>query len=120
MKPTIREVKTRRDLRRFVHYPNALYRDNPYYVPTLERGDLIALDPKKNHAFDFCEGRYWLATDADGRIVGRIAGIINRQYNQKTGVSYARFGFLDFIDDDDVVDVADLVILTNIIMANQK
>ena len=104
MKPTIREVKTRRDLRRFVHYPNALYRDNPYYVPTLERGDLIALDPKKNHAFDFCEGRYWLATDADGRIVGRIAGIINRQYNQKTGVSYARFGFLDFIDDDDVVD----------------
>ena len=104
MKPTIREVKTRRDLRRFVHYPNALYKDNPYYVPTLERGDLIALDPKKNHAFDFCEGRYWLALDDTGRIVGRIAGIINRQYNQKTGVNYARFGFMDFIDDDGVVD----------------
>jgi len=104
MKPTIREVKSRRDLRRFVHFPNALYRDNPYYVPTLERGDLNALDPKKNHAFDFCEGRYWLALDPSGQIVGRIAGIINRQYNKKTGVDYARFGFMDFIDDDEVVD----------------
>lgn len=104
MKPVIREVKTRRDLRRFVHFPNGMYKDNPYYVPTLERGDLIQLDPRTNHAFAFCESCYWLALDASGRIVGRIAGIINRQYNQKTGVNYARFGFMDFIDDDDVVD----------------
>lgn len=104
MKPVIKEVTTRRDLRRFVHFPNDMYKDNPYYVPTLERGDLIVLDPKKNHAFDFCEGRYWLALDERGQIVGRIAGIINWQYNRKTGVDYARFGFMDFIDDDGVVD----------------
>ena len=36
--------------------------------------------------------------------MGRIAGIINRQYNIKTGTDFARFGFMDFIDDDDVVD----------------
>lgn len=104
MKVTVKEVTGSRELKKFVHYPNAMYKDNPYYVPTLEKGDLDALDPKKNHAFEFCESKYWLAYDPDGRIVGRIAGIINRQYNAKTGTDYARFGFMDFIDDNDVVD----------------
>ena len=104
MKVTIQEVVTKKDLRQFVHYPNALYKDNPYYVPTLESGDRDVLDPKKNHAFEFCEGKYWLARNEKGAIVGRIAGIINHQYNQKMGIDYARFGFMDFIDDDTVVD----------------
>ena len=104
MNVTIQEVVSRKDLRRFVHFPNEFYKDNPYYVPTLESGDRDVLNPKKNHAFEFCEGKYWLALDDDGKIVGRIAGIINRQYNEKTGVDYARFGFMDFVDDDRVVD----------------
>ena len=104
MNVTIQEVVSRKDLRRFVHFPNEFYKDNPYYVPTLESGDRDLLNPKKNHAFEFCEGKYWLALDDDGKIVGRIAGIINRQYNKKTGVDYARFGFMDFVDDDTVVD----------------
>ena len=104
MNVTVKEVSTKKELRQFVHFPNAFYKDNPYYVPTLESGDLSQLNPKKNHAFMFCEGKYWLALADDGRIVGRIAGIINHQYNRKTGVNYARFGFMDFIDDDSVVD----------------
>ena len=104
MKVTIKEVVTKRDLKSFVHFPNDFYKASPYYVPTLERGDLEVLDPAKNHAFEFCEGKYWLALDGNGRIVGRIAGIINRQYNRKTGIDYARFGFMDFVDDNDVVD----------------
>ena len=104
MNVTIQEVVSRKDLRRFVHFPNEFYKDNPYYVPTLESGDRDVLNPEKNHAFEFCEGKYWLALDDDGKIVGRIAGIINRQYNEKTGVDYARFGFMDFVDDDRVVD----------------
>ena len=99
MKVTIKEVVTKKDRKQFVHFPNAFYKDNKYYVPTLESADLDALDPQKNHAF-----KYWLALDAEGKIVGRIAGIINRQYNQKVGVDFARFGFMDFVDDDDVVD----------------
>lgn len=104
MNVTIKEVTSRKELRQFVHYPNELYKDCRWYVPTLEKGDLDTLNPKKNHAFEFCEGRYWLAFDEKGDIVGRIAGIINHQYNQKTATDYARFGYLDFIDDDTVVD----------------
>ena len=104
MKVTIKEVVTRKELKRFVHFPNAFYQDNPYYVPTLESGDLDTLDPKKNHAFEFCEGRYWMAYDESGKAVGRIAGIINHKYNEKIGGRQARFGFMDFVDDDAVVD----------------
>lgn len=104
MKITIKEVISKKDLKRFVHYPNALYKGNKYYVPTLESGDMDVLDPKKNHAFEFCEGTYWLALDESGKIVGRIAGIINHEYNKKVNQKLARFGFMDFIDDNDVVD----------------
>ena len=104
MSVTIKEVVSKKDLKRFVHFPNEFYKDNKYYVPTLESGDLDTLDPKKNHAFEFCESKYWLALDEKGKPVGRIAGIINRKYNEKIGKPQARFGFMDFVDDNAVVD----------------
>jgi GNAT superfamily N-acetyltransferase len=103
MKVTVKEVVSRRELKAFVHFPNKMYKKEQYYVPTLEKADLDALDQKKNHAFEVCEAKYWMAFDESGKAVGRIAGIINRQYNEKTGLKQARFGFLDFIDDKDVV-----------------
>lgn len=103
MNVTIKEVKTANDLKSFVHFPNELYKDCPYYVPQIESMDRNMLDPKKNHAFDVCEGKYWLAYDESGKIVGRIAGIINRAYNEKVGEKICRFGWLDFIEDKDVL-----------------
>ena len=102
MKVTIQEVKTKKDLKAFVHFPNELYKDNPYYVPQIESMDRDTLTPTKNHAFEVCEGRYWLAYDEAGKIVGRVAGIINRRYNEKVGEKICRFGWIDFIDDRDV------------------
>ena len=102
MKVTIQEVKTKKDLKAFVHFPNELYKDNPYYVPQIESMDRDTLTPTKNHAFEVCEGRYWLAYDDAGKIVGRVAGIINRRYNEKVGEKICRFGWIDFIDDRDV------------------
>jgi len=104
MYPTVKEVITKRELKQFVHFPNKLYKGHKYYVPTLESADLDLLDSKKNHAFEYCEAKYWLAYDASGKIVGRIAGIINHKYNESVGVKYARFGFLDFIEDQDVAN----------------
>lgn len=103
MNVTIKEVKTANDLKSFVHFPNELYKDCPYYVPQIESMDRNMLDPKRNHAFDVCEGKYWLAYDESGKIVGRIAGIINRAYNEKVGEKICRFGWLDFIEDKDVL-----------------
>ena len=99
----IKEVTNKKELKAFVHFPNVLYRGNPYYVPQIESMDRDTLTPGKNHAFEVCEGKCWLAYDQKGEIVGRVAGIINHKYNEKTGERICRFGWIDFIDDPNVV-----------------
>lgn len=102
MNVTTTEVTTRQQLKAFVHFPNRLYKSNPYYVPQIESMDRDNLNPEKNHAFEVCEAKYWLAYDEKNTIVGRVAAIINRRYNEKVGEKTCRFGFIDFIDNQDV------------------
>ncbi|MBB4035803.1 GNAT superfamily N-acetyltransferase [Dysgonomonas hofstadii] len=88
----------------FVKFPiNDLYKDSPYYVPSLVLDELDTLDLKKNPAFDFCEMQLFLAY-RDNKIVGRIAAIINNNANKTWDKKEARFSFVDFIDDNEVVD----------------
>ena len=98
----IKEVTTKRDLKAFVHFPNALYKGNSFYVPQIESMDRDTLMPTKNHAFEVCEGKYWLAYNEKNEVVGRVAGIVNKRYNEKTGEKVCRFGWIDFIDDREV------------------
>lgn len=92
----IHEVKTPADLRAFVKFPFQLYGGNRYWVPPLISDEIATLD--KNPAFEHCLKKYWLAK-WNGRIVGRIAGIINHAENKKFGTSTARLGWIDFEDD---------------------
>ena len=94
---------THAQLKQFVHFGIDLYKGNEYYVPALVIDEIDTLNPAKNPAFDFCESRYFMAF-RDGKPVGRIAAIINRQVNERSGKKTVRFGFVDFIDDDEVVD----------------
>ena len=82
MAVSIKEVRTKRELRQFAKFPNVLYKNNKYYVPQLISMDMATFSPKKNRAFEVCEGKYWLAYK-DGELVGRVAGIINHKYNRK-------------------------------------
>ena len=102
MSVTVKEVTTKKELKAFVRFPNVLYRRNPYYVPQIESMDIDTLTPGKNHAFEVCEGKYWLAYDERGEIVGRVAGIVNHRYNERNGVKVCRFGWIDFVDDSEV------------------
>ncbi len=101
MRTEIREVTTLHELRQFVSFQYSLYKNNQYWVPPLRVEELRALRKEKNPAFDFCEAKYWLIR-RDGDIVGRIAGIINKRYNEKWNKKVARFGWFDFIDDAEV------------------
>lgn len=92
---------TKADLKKFTQFQIDLYDGNPYYVPPLISDDVATLLPDKNPAFDFCEAVYFMAY-RDGKPVGRIAGIINRQVNERHNTRKARFGFVDFIDDPEV------------------
>lgn len=97
----IKEVKTSGDLKKFVNFPYQLYKKHPYWVPPLLMDELNVLRKDRNPAFEHCDVNYWLAFQ-NGRLVGRIAGIINQLYIEKWKNKYARFGWIDFIDDNEV------------------
>lgn len=97
----IREIKSLRDLKGFVLFPFKLYRGNKYWIPPLISDEINNLRWDKNPAFEFCDVKYWLACK-DGRIAGRIAGIINNRYIEKWKNKFARFGWVDFYDDEEV------------------
>ena len=101
MAVTIKPVKTHKELKQFIRFNYEMYKDNPYSVPDLYEDMLGTLDPKRNAAFEFCEAEYFLAI-RDERIVGRVAAIINRRANEKWNVNAVRFGWIDFIDDEEV------------------
>lgn len=94
----IGEVTTSKGLQDFIDFPYDLYNGNAYYVPPLKRDERRTLEQITNPAFDHCESRYWLAYHR-GKVVGRIAGIINHAFIEQWGKKYARFGWFDFKDD---------------------
>ncbi|MDR0845697.1 MAG: hypothetical protein LBN71_10800 [Tannerella sp.] len=99
----IKEVTTEKELRKFVKFNIDLYKGCPYHVPGLIDEEMMTLSKEKNPAFETCEAIYFLAYK-DDKIAGRIAGIINHKCNEAWNQKYARFGFVDFIDDKEVVD----------------
>ncbi len=101
MSVIISEVKTRKDLKKFVQFGIDLFEGNDCFCPPLVFDELNTLDSKKNPAFEVCEAIYFLAYK-DGKIVGRIAGIINKKANEHWNVQKVRFGWFDFIDDKEV------------------
>lgn len=100
----IKEIPAKKShLKKFVDFGIDLYKDNKYYVPALVMDELNTLTPEGNPAFEFCESVYFMAyDDTTGKPVGRIAGIINNVTNKKYNEHHVRFGFIDFIDDQEV------------------
>lgn len=101
MSVEIKKVTTKSELKRFIRFNYEFYKDNSYSVPDLYDDMLNTFSPKKNAAFEFCEADYFLAL-RDGKIVGRVAAIINRRANETWNRKTVRFGWIDFVDDMEV------------------
>ena len=97
----IKQVTTRRELKRFIRLNYEMYKDNAFAVPDLYEDMLKTFSRDKNPAFEFCEADYFLAYK-EGRLVGRVAAIINRRANATWQKQTVRFGWIDFVDDEDV------------------
>ena len=97
------EVLTKGDLWKWIKFPIRFYKKNSAFTPFLnmDEFDLFSGSLKKNPAYEFCETKLFLAYK-DGKIVGRIAGLINHAYNKKWGKNAIRFTRFDFIDDYEV------------------
>jgi len=97
----IKPVESKKDLKRFIRFNYELYKGNPYAVPDLLEDGLDTFNPKKNAAYDFCESQLFMAYK-EGKLVGRVAAIINHKANEKWNEKNVRFGWIDFIDDIEV------------------
>ena len=103
MSVVIKKVSTKSDLKKFIRFNYEFYKDNPYSVPDLYSDMVDTLSRDKNAAFEFCEADYFLAY-RDGKIVGRVAAIINHRANETWQRQVVRFGWIDFVDDAEVSD----------------
>ena len=101
MSITIKEVLTKKDLKKWVYFPTTLYKNHPAYVPFLFPDEMGTFTPSANPAYDFCDTKLFLAYK-DNKIVGRIGAIINHAANKKWGSNAIRFTRFDFIDDYEV------------------
>lgn len=97
----IKEVTLKKDLKKFVKFPINLYKDNDYYVPPISIDEIAQFSKEKNPAYEFCETKLFLAYK-EGKVVGRIAGLINHAYNKKVNKPIMRFTRFDVIDDINV------------------
>lgn len=103
MSVTIKPVTTKKDMKQFICFNYELYKGSPYAVPELYSDVRDTLDPMKNAAFEFCEAQPFIALKED-KVVGRIVAIINHKANSAWSKKAVRFGWVDFIDDVEVVD----------------
>lgn len=97
----LQEVKTKWQQYKFAKFGNDLYKDCEEFCPHLLLDEMNTFNPAKNPSYDVCESVQYLAY-RDGKVVGRVAGIINRVANERWGVKKVRFGWIDFIDDYEV------------------
>ena len=100
---TIKKVETKEDLKAFIEFHYDLYEGNEYDVPNLYSDEVNTLSKDKNAAFDFCVANYYLAI-RDNKVVGRVAAIINNKANEKWDQKRVRFGWIDFIEDKEVLE----------------
>ncbi len=100
---TVRQITKKKDFKKFVKFPDKLYKDNKNYVPPFEQDELDLTNPKKNACFEESEAVYFLAED-NGRVVGRIAGIISHAYNKKNNEKRARFSRFECEENKEIAD----------------
>lgn len=101
MSIAISQVQSPGELKKFILFPHEIYRGNQQWVPPLIMDERDTLTKGKNPAFDDAVARLFLAR-REGKIVGRIAGILSHAANRKYGTKNMRFGWFDVIDDEEV------------------
>lgn len=97
----IKKVTDVKGLDTFIQFYYDLYHGNQYYVPFLYFDEVATLRKDKNPSFECCEADYFLAYK-EGKVVGRVAAIINCRANERWNRKQVRFGWFDFVDDPEV------------------
>lgn len=97
---SIVRVENDKQLAQFIEFPYQLYKGHEYWVPPLKRDVHHLLDRSQNPFWDHSDREFFLAL-RDGRLVGRVAAIVDHNFikcwHEKTGY----FGFFECEQDRD-------------------
>lgn len=96
-------ISSGRDERLFIRFQWEIYKGNPYWVPPLLMDRKKLIDRKKNPFYSHADAEFFLAR-RNGKIVGRIAAIINPNHDREHNERMGFFGFFECIDDQEVAD----------------
>ena len=94
------EARTAQDLERFIDLQTSIYREYPHFNPQL-RKELKQQFSRKNPFFLHAEVRFFLA-EQDGKVLGRVASIVNQRHREYQHEDAGFFGFFESVDDRDV------------------
>lgn len=103
MEISIKEVKTKKDLKEFIYLPEKIHKDHKNWIPSIYMDDWEFFDPKKNKSFDHCDWVMILAIK-DGKVSGRCMGIIHHDYNKAHNEKDGRFSFVETWNDFEVFE----------------
>ena len=98
MSITVVKVESKADTKRFINFPHELYKSDANYVPELYLSISEVLSKKKNPFFKHSEADLFLAL-SEGKVVGRVAAVLDNNYNKHHDSNVGFFGFFDVIED---------------------
>lgn len=101
MEVVVRPVKTKEELKTFIRFPYIIHKNHLNWIPPVYVDECKFFNPNKNRAFDFCDTTLAIAWN-NGKAVGRIMGIVNNKYNKQHNELFARFSFMETLDDREV------------------
>ncbi len=101
---TLQECHTKKEMKQFVTFPFSVYKNNKYWVPPIVKDELETFDKKVNPVFENADAHFFIA-HKNGKIVGRVAAIINWYEVNQQNIKKMRFGWFDVIDDIEVTKV---------------
>ena len=97
----IEEVKNRKDLKRFVFFPEKLYKHNPYWVPPLWMDEIKSYSQDHNPILSNSDFILLLAYDGD-TVIGRNLVYVDHKFNQYYHSRTGLFGAFECIKDINV------------------
>ena len=97
------DTRDRRQVRAFIDFPYRLYAGHAQWVPPIRADIRVMLDRDKHPYYEHSDADFFVAR-RDGEVVGRIAVLENRAYNEHHDVRRASFYLFETVDDVAVVE----------------
>ena len=95
------DLSNRKEVTKFIDFPFNIYENCHQWVPPLVHDAFTDFNPRKHPFYKHSQIQLFLA-EKDGKVVGRLAAMDNRRFNDYLGKKTAFFGFYDVIEDLEV------------------